>query len=286
MAAALCAKASDTHLSFYVRSLMLRQLTPIGRAESVAPLEALLNDPDAHIRESAREDLERNPDSKAGEVLREALAKGGDTRWQIGLINSLGTRRDEAAVKAIAAKTCDGQICGVALSALGKIGTPEAVAALQKALPAPAAGQALIVAARQFAKENDVLNARAAYSSVYTASISPGLCAAALSGLARPIRTRRGRWSPRVSRATTYALRQVAVSSLFTVYGSKGAVAAAPPATGNIKKPGSSWLSSGISMRMRKARRSPWPAIQIPTCRRQSRMRWDASDPQRACRCS
>jgi HEAT repeat protein len=229
LATTLCAKASDPQLSFYLRSLFLRQIILIGGSESVAPLTALLADPDPHIREYAREALERNPAPEAGAVLRDALSKGGDTRWQIGLINSLGARRDAKAVSAIVAKTSCPDTCSVALTALGNIATPDAIAALQKALPAPRAGQALIATAGRFAKEKQTSKAAAIYSNLYTANVSPGFSAAALSGLAA---TDPGQAKKALSAGLSsdnVRFQTAAVNSMFCVYGSKAAIAELHP---------------------------------------------------------
>jgi len=229
LAAALCAKAADPKLSFYVRSLFLRQVILIGGTESVAPLSALLTDSNTQIREYAREALERNPAPEAGGVLREALARGGEARWQIGLINALGTRHDAAAVKAISQKLCDAETYSVALSALGKIATPEAIAALQKALPANQAAQALIVAADRLAKAKDTPKAAAIYSQLYTANVSPGLRTAALAGLVATDAKEAKRQLSAALASDDVRLQTAAVSGMFSVYGSKAAVAELHP---------------------------------------------------------
>ena len=77
---------------------MCRKLTIVGTAASVPALAGLLGDKDhSHM---ARYALERIPAPEAGQALREALARlSGNLK--IGVISSLGLRRDAAAVSAL-----------------------------------------------------------------------------------------------------------------------------------------------------------------------------------------
>ena len=82
----------------------------------------------------ARYALERINAPQAGESLRNAL-KTTQGKLKIGVITSLGTRRDGEAVAALAGLLGDSDrgVSRAAALALGTIGTSEAAAALQKA---------------------------------------------------------------------------------------------------------------------------------------------------------
>jgi len=115
-----------------------RQLSLIGTAESVPALAALLTD--EKLSHMARYALERMPCDEAVAAVRDALGKT-DGKVKVGVINTLGVRRDAASTDALIALTGDSDpmVAGAAASALGAIGTPEAakaLAALQEKAPA------------------------------------------------------------------------------------------------------------------------------------------------------
>ena len=99
---ALAAKAADASVPQPARVWIVRQLQYMGGAEAVDALTQLLNGADVQLREDARRALEKNSAPAASAILRAALAKGGDAAWIVGCINSLGERRDTAAVSLIA----------------------------------------------------------------------------------------------------------------------------------------------------------------------------------------
>lgn len=149
VATLLAAKAADATVPQPARVWLLRQLELIGDVEAVPALAAALADSDTEIRETARRALERNPSAEAGKALREALAKGGEAAWRIGLVNSLGQRKDAAAVAAIAAALKDAAVARPAAKALAAIASADALAALQSAYDGkdPALADALVAAA-------------------------------------------------------------------------------------------------------------------------------------------
>ena len=118
-----------------------RELTKVATKEAVPTLAALLGD--EKLSHMARNALEPLPDPSADAALREALGKVKG-RLLMGVIGSLGVRRDNQAVEAIAKLLADPD-AGIARSAaraLGQIGSPEAAKALDDALAgAPAANQ-------------------------------------------------------------------------------------------------------------------------------------------------
>lgn len=111
-----------------------RKLSRIGTAASVPALAQLLGDPKrSHL---ARIALERIPAAEAGAAIRAAVTNvQGDLT--IGMISSLAGRRDAAAVPLLASLLTAAPPTAVAAAdALGRIGSPEAI----KALDAFAAG--------------------------------------------------------------------------------------------------------------------------------------------------
>ncbi len=119
-----------------------RQLAIIGGKDSIAPLAALLGDEE--LSHNARYALEPNPDPAVDEALRDALGqvKGGPL---VGVIGSIGVRRDAKAVGALAKLFDDSDpvVACAAARAMGKIGTIAAANALQEALPKASAGNRL-----------------------------------------------------------------------------------------------------------------------------------------------
>ncbi len=110
-----------------------RELGVYGGEDAVAPLAALLGD--EKLSHMARYGLEPNPAPSVDEVLRAALARleGGPL---VGVIGSIGVRRDEKAVDALAKRLNDSDttVARAAARALGKIGTVEAIKALRGSL--------------------------------------------------------------------------------------------------------------------------------------------------------
>lgn len=108
-----------------------RRLMIVGTAASVPALAALLPDKDdSHM---ARYALERIQAPEAAAALRDAMAKLAGP-LKIGMIGSLGARRDAESVPALVALLgdADAAIAASAACALGDIGTPEAAAALSR----------------------------------------------------------------------------------------------------------------------------------------------------------
>jgi HEAT repeat protein len=121
------------------KSAACRQLARVATKASVPALAALLGD--GKLSHMARYALEPIPDPSVDEALRTALDKlhGGP---RLGVIGSLGVRRDAKAVDALAGLLHDADAATVqaAARALGNIGTPAAAEALEKALSGASAG--------------------------------------------------------------------------------------------------------------------------------------------------
>jgi hypothetical protein len=123
-----------TDLSRAAKDFLCRQLMVIGTAASVPALAELLAEPDhSHM---ARYALERIPAPEAVRALRAALPKLSG-KVKIGVIGSLGVRRDQASLPALAAllDDADDAMVRAAALALGNIGTRQAAQALAQARP-------------------------------------------------------------------------------------------------------------------------------------------------------
>lgn len=115
------------------KSAACRQLAQFATKEAVPTLAAMLGD--EQLSHMARYAMETIPDPSVDEALRDALGKL-QGRPRLGVIGSLGVRRDAAAVDALAALLRGTDAAQAAARALGCIGTPAAAQALQEALPA------------------------------------------------------------------------------------------------------------------------------------------------------
>jgi hypothetical protein len=171
LAALLAAKATDPAVPQPARVWVVRQLEYIGAAESVAALTTLLNGPDAELKECARRALEKNPAPAATEALQAALKQGAESAWRIGLIQSLGERRDSAAVELIKPRLADKETAFAAASALGKIDDPNAVAALWEAYGRGITGAAdgLVIAGNRLLSAGDKAAAGDLFKQLYLA---------------------------------------------------------------------------------------------------------------------
>lgn len=110
-----------------------RQLCSKGSKAAIKPLSTLLLG-DERLSHMARYGMETNPDPSVNEVLREALGKAKG-RNLMGIMVTLGNRRDEKAIGAIAKNLGDDDkfVSAAAARALGSIGTPDAFTALRDA---------------------------------------------------------------------------------------------------------------------------------------------------------
>lgn len=123
-----------TKMSPVAKEYICSKLGLIGSAESVPALAGMLPDPDLH--HIARNALEAMPCPEAVQALRESLPRLRG-RQKAGVVSSLGTRRDPLSVPVLGKLLADSdaEIAGAAATALGHIGTIEAVHTLQQFLP-------------------------------------------------------------------------------------------------------------------------------------------------------
>ena len=121
-----------TGVSRDAKDFVCRKLMMIGTAASVPALAELLPDKDhSHM---ARFALERIPAPEAAQAMRDALPKLSGAPL-VGVIGSLGVRRDADSVPALAALLDNDYAAPAAACALGDIGTPAAAKALAEAKP-------------------------------------------------------------------------------------------------------------------------------------------------------
>jgi HEAT repeat protein len=115
------------------KAITCKQLAIYGTQEAVPALAALL--PDEKLSSWARIALEAIPGAAADEALREATGKVKGMLL-VGVINSIGVRRDAQAVDLLAEKMrdSDAEVASAAAVALGRIGGDQAAGVLGKSL--------------------------------------------------------------------------------------------------------------------------------------------------------
>ncbi|MHC4436935.1 MAG: HEAT repeat domain-containing protein [Planctomycetota bacterium] len=165
-----------------------QQLRIYGTAQSVPALAALLGQ--ERVGHAARYALEGIPGPEASAALREALAKtSGLTK--AGIIDSLGWRRDTESVPLLVPliSDTDAAIAKATASALGRIGSNEAVAALKGAcensnpIVRLAGAEALLGCAENRLSTGDYSSAAAIYSDLFGAEVPTAIRTAAWRGL-------------------------------------------------------------------------------------------------------
>jgi HEAT repeat protein len=165
-----------------------RKLSLIGDAGAAAPLAALL--PDKDLSHIARYALERMPCPEAVTALRGALPKTQKLA-KVGVINSLGVRRDAESTAALVALLADKdqQTVAAAAGALGSIGNAEAAKALgafQKKAPKPlklVVADACLTCAERMLSDGKTAQATAIYISLATGDQPKHVKMAATKGL-------------------------------------------------------------------------------------------------------
>ncbi len=122
----------DSDATLAGKQFVCRELSIVGAEQSVPTLAKMLAD--EKTSDMARYALERIPGSAVDEALRGTLRKSkGNVR--IGIINSLGQRRDKGAVRNLSRLLGrpDEAVAAAAAAALGQIADSEATAALAEA---------------------------------------------------------------------------------------------------------------------------------------------------------
>lgn len=129
----LVAMLKDPRSTEFQKAIACKKLSIVGGKDAIAPMAALLSDP--HLACYARFGMEPNPDPSVDEAFRAALPKLTG-RLQIGVINSIGVRKDAQAVGALEKLIdhSDPEVAQAAASSLGMISGLQASQALQSAL--------------------------------------------------------------------------------------------------------------------------------------------------------
>lgn len=154
--AAALAILGDSAAPLQQKAQACHALSVVGTAAAVPALASLLeHEP---LSDYARIALESIADPAAGKALRAALPKL-EGRRLAGVIDSLGVRRDEAALRDLQRLALDPQhgAAAAAIAALGLIGTSEAALVLEQCLGGPAesrtaAAHAMLAAAGRLAQ--------------------------------------------------------------------------------------------------------------------------------------
>lgn len=193
-AAGLIRILSGSGSSEFQKAKACMRIGELGAKEAVPALVALLDD--EHLSVYARYGLEPIPDSSADEALRGALSRLKGKRL-IGVINSLGKRRDEKARPALSKMLYDSDagVARAAAAALGGIGGTSSAKELKAALAKTSgltrmavADSALICAERMLADgERD--EALALYTDLTAPDIPKAARLAAMTGIIREERS-------------------------------------------------------------------------------------------------
>jgi HEAT repeat protein len=158
------------------KAITCKRLAIYGSKTAVPVLAPLLLDKE--LNSWARTALEAIPDPAADQALRDAVGKAQD-RQLIGVINSIGFRRDAQAVEALSGllKDANADVVAAAGAALGAIGGAPAAKALQQALDTVPAAARMEVAhgcvrcAERFLAEGKTAEAIELYDTVRKANV-------------------------------------------------------------------------------------------------------------------
>lgn len=169
------------------KALACKKLAVKGSAASVSDLATLLSN--EHLASWARIPLEAIPGPEADAALRKA-AGSLSGKLLVGVINSIGVRRDAAATDLLVARLTDpdAEVAVAAAAALGKIGSPAAATALAKGLSSAGPrlddfAQAAIVCAERLHGAGSAKEAATLYETVRKTPVSEQRLAEATRGL-------------------------------------------------------------------------------------------------------
>jgi type 1 glutamine amidotransferase/HEAT repeat protein len=175
------------------RQYACEKLSIIGGDASVTTLAAMLTEKarsEIEPADMARYALQRIPGAAAEKALRDAIGKTGG-KARVGIINSIGERADKEAVSSLTLLVTgsDKAAAEAAISALGKIGSDKAAAALGKARAKVSPelylvwADAYLSCGDKFLSEKNVRSAVQIYRLLYTPREPFAVRAAALRGL-------------------------------------------------------------------------------------------------------
>ncbi len=129
----LVAMVKDPKSTVFQTAIACKRLSIVGGKEAVQPMAELLSHP--HLACYARFGMEPNPDPSVDEAFRAALPKLKG-RLQMGVIHSIGFRKDPKAVTALSKLiySSDPEVAGAAAASVGMIGGLQAGKVLESAL--------------------------------------------------------------------------------------------------------------------------------------------------------
>jgi hypothetical protein len=170
------------------KQFVCRQLSIIGTKQSIPALGKMLTDEETS--DMARYALERIPGAAVNEALRKALRKAKG-KPRVGIINSLGQRRDKRAVRALSKLISDPDkvAAGAAAAALGRIAGSGATKTLAKAKDATSGKLRMLVldaylrCADQLAAQGKKTEALAVYKELQKKDMPKPIRTAALRGV-------------------------------------------------------------------------------------------------------
>jgi hypothetical protein len=131
--AKLVAMVKDPSSTVFQKAIACKKLAFVGGKDAIPPMAALLDHP--QLACYARFGMEPNPDPSVDEAFRAALPKLNG-RLKIGVINSIGVRKDAKALDALTKliDDSDADIACAAAASVGMIGGMQASRVLQGAL--------------------------------------------------------------------------------------------------------------------------------------------------------
>ncbi len=173
-----------------------RELSIIGTEQSVPVLAGMLTS--AEYSDMARYAVERIPGEAASKALLDAMPKAQGNA-KVGIVNSLGERGCTAAAPAIAqlVNNSDKVLAGAAISALGKIGGPEALKGLDKALHSAPEAQKMLVydaylkVAEKMLAAGDKIGAQKIYAGLNKEGVPQLVRSAAMKGMVKSTQSNR-----------------------------------------------------------------------------------------------
>lgn len=129
----LIAILKDPKATLFQKAIACKKLSIVGGREAIPPMAALLGHP--QLACYARFGMEPNPDPSVDDAFRAALPKLTG-RLQLGVIHSIGFRKDAKALNALSRLIGNGdpQLAGGAAASVGMIGGLQAGEILQAAL--------------------------------------------------------------------------------------------------------------------------------------------------------
>lgn len=180
----------DSNLPAAAKKFLIEQLQLAGRDDAVPILAGFLTGGDETLAESARQALEANDTDTAVVALRDCLPRTKG-RLRVGIIDSLGVRRDPAsAIRLMSEAQSDDEAVRVAaLGALGRIGDPRARGVIGAALASrsrpekDAAVDALLRMGEQLLADEKKTEAGAVYGQLLAGADAGYIRCAALLGI-------------------------------------------------------------------------------------------------------